>query len=336
MKNIQGVNLECVIIQGFNYLITKQLSKSDSEIIYKGQNSQTQKQVLIKVINITNQKQIQNYLLLAQKKCKNVMNIVNIEQKGELIFLAMEFSEKCLMTEQSEQIKKNERYIIKQIANGLLELHTLGISHQKISLKNIAIETLKDQQNNNNQQVYKICDYGDLLDEINLDDFYAGTNYQAPEQIYNESILTYQNKVDIWAFGIICYQLFNTKESYQPKANDQEEINQKIKALNCDPNFKNLFIQMLQINPEQRYNIQQVLNELKVKSQIQYKKQFRYKSITQGNQNHPKTEFFRVQYISLSGINLQSRNDFNKNQTQFVSNFNYAFSQEQIKKLNNS
>lgn len=87
---------------------------------------------------------------------------------------------------------------------GIMELHSRFIIHRDIKLKNIFVD-----------ENYK-CVIGDLGIATKSSDSATsrvGTLcYQAPE-VYSDE--TYNEKVDIWALGIIAYQLFNKKRNNQ-------------------------------------------------------------------------------------------------------------------------
>jgi serine/threonine protein kinase len=85
---------------------------------------------------------------------------------------------------------------------GLKELHKIYIIHRDIKLKNIFV--------NSNHQ----CVLGDLgilsVGSLAAMSKIGTVGYQAPE-VYRDEYEEYDNKVDIWAIGIICYQLLNKK-----------------------------------------------------------------------------------------------------------------------------
>lgn len=88
------------------------------------------------------------------------------------------------------------------ILEGMLALHSRHIIHRDIKLKNIFVEG------------HKRCVVGDLgISTKSVD--YAKSRVCTPEfsapEVYAER--TYNEKVDIWALGIIAYQLFNRKRN---------------------------------------------------------------------------------------------------------------------------
>lgn len=86
------------------------------------------------------------------------------------------------------------------ILSGMMELHSRYIIHRDIKLKNIFIDS--------NERCV-IGDLGIATKSIDSAKSSVGTiGYNAPE-VYSDAF--YNEKVDIWALGIIAYQLFNRK-----------------------------------------------------------------------------------------------------------------------------
>ena len=72
---------------------------------------------------------------------------------------------------------------MKEIANGIKELHSIGLTHRDIKPENILIKILKCE-NGVEQQVYKLCDFGTIKDSKNMITQKLGTPYYiAPEQL---------------------------------------------------------------------------------------------------------------------------------------------------------
>jgi serine/threonine protein kinase len=117
--------------------------------------------------------------------------------------------------------------IVKQICLGLKEIHDSNIIHRDLKPENIFID--KDS--------IKIGDFG-ISKKLSFNDPYCkstvGTyNYMAPEILNGEK---YNNKVDIWAFGCIIYELLTLERCFE-----DESIFGLINKI-VNQNYKKLYI----------------------------------------------------------------------------------------------
>ncbi len=148
------------------------------------------------------------------------------------------------------------RTIIQQSLNGLSYLHSKGIVHKNLSPSKILV--FKDSINENEIQL-KISDFLTNAEFFSKDKFtyqsfnnrIENTLYLAPECFDQK----YNNKVDIWSFGIICYLLFTGTVPFKGK--DHELLFQishrKITYPEKLNDVKKSFLQrMLCLNPNDR------------------------------------------------------------------------------------
>ena len=56
---------------------------------------------------------------------------------------------------------------MKEVANGIKELHDLGFAHRDIKPENILIKTITDN-NSIRQEKYKLCDFGTAKETANV------------------------------------------------------------------------------------------------------------------------------------------------------------------------
>lgn len=89
-----------------------------------------------------------------------------------------------------------------QILLGLKDIHQHYIVHRDLKLKNIFVDSGLN------------CIIGDLgisSQSVNSTNSILGTyGYQAPE-VYSFDSEGYNDKIDMWAIGIIAFQMFNRK-----------------------------------------------------------------------------------------------------------------------------
>ena len=113
--------------------------------------------------------------------------------------------------EKNELIDKNIVYnIIIGICLGIKEIHDNNIIHRDLKPENIFL---------NEDNEIKIGDFG-ISKQLEVNDGYAystiGSNYyMAPEIIKGEK---YNNKIDIWSFGCIIYELLTLNICFKDKS----------------------------------------------------------------------------------------------------------------------
>ena len=101
-------------------------------------------------------------------------------------------------------------YILKQICNGLKEIHRKDLIHRDLKPENIFIT---------NEFHIKIGDFG-ITKQLDFINKYANTQigtlqYMAPEIIKGEK---YNKKVDIWSLGCIIYELCSMNFCFKGKS----------------------------------------------------------------------------------------------------------------------
>ncbi|PAV76663.1 hypothetical protein WR25_07282 [Diploscapter pachys] len=149
---------------------------------------------------------------------------------------------------------------IYQIADGINELHVkYKIAHRDLKPANILIAW------ENGKEVLKISDFGlvkviESLSRIQSHSKWCGTEfYMSPEQ--RDSIKCRFTVVDIWAIGIIFYEL-----CIAPKRLDNDEmddIREKVKNDQRDTTWLN---KMIAKDPNKRMSAERVHNEARSKS----------------------------------------------------------------------
>ena len=136
--------------------------------------------------------------------------------------------------------------IIKQICIGLRAIHSCGIIHRDLKPENIFI----DEQNFN----IKIGDFGTSKIAFDTNTGKGTPSYMAPEIISKKP---YNNKVDMYSLGCIIYELFTLNQYYLDK-----EYNKIKKIESSDPKWQELIDKLLDTNPENRPNIDEVFKYL--------------------------------------------------------------------------
>ncbi|CAD8135469.1 unnamed protein product [Paramecium pentaurelia] len=301
-KDIEKQDL--LTISGIEYIKKRLIGKGSYGLVYLIQNKQTFELYALKIQSSIQKEEIEILQKLKQKVFKNLVNIIEFQKHHETneYFLLMEYCENSLQNEiDKHPLDKNEaRYIIKQIANGIKELHEQKIIHRDLKPENILVFVKKDHNINLSQKIYKICDFGLSSTKDLALTLQCGTaHYMPPEQIkQNNNHQGYDQSVDIWAFGTVIYELFtqkvmfmksNRQQIYNEILNiTQQEIDQKIKnnLTMLDQKYVMLVQKMIQIDPSMRITIDSILLELNqkaVRTMQKAKKQFRRQQWTKLN-----------------------------------------------------
>ena len=153
--------------------------------------------------------------------------------------------------------EKTARIIFKQLITTLKFIHSKGIIHRDIKLDNILIDL------NNN---IKICDFGvgkNYKKNEKLKDQCGTPAYIAPE-ILNNNDGYYGPPVDIWSSGVVLYAMLSGNVPF--KANNIKDLHHKIihgQYLNIhdiSQDAKNLIKKILDVDPNNRINIDNILN----------------------------------------------------------------------------
>ena len=237
--------------------------------IYKAVNIKKDKLVTLKIID---KERFRNYDMGKEKEIvnlchsKNILNIYDCFETEKNYIVEQESYETNLF----EYIKENGpaqenlpffKGVFLEIAKALRLIHQKGIMHRCIRTNHIFLVNKENE------------DYNDLEYSVKLGGFnfaiYIKDNksepldtifYTAPEIINGEE---YNEKCDLWSFGITLYQLYFGKFPYGFKpskymvvklVSDEEDFNYEKTNL---PALDAIFNGLLQINPKKRLTHEQ-------------------------------------------------------------------------------
>jgi serine/threonine protein kinase len=260
----------------FNILKNKQIGQGAFSNVYLCENNVDKKNYACKLIpkktvheNGVGLDVIYNEISIHEKIIHpNIVRMYNHYENDENIYCFLEYIEgETLYSKiKSNSAGLNEREAFKifsQIIKAIKFLHNNKIIHRDIKLENFLIKKEK------NKEIIKLCDFGwsvQLTDELPKRVTTCGTfEYMSPELINEEP---YDYCIDVWALGVLLYELLHGKTPFSSSDNnDFEEIfknvmknNFKIKE-SVSNNCKKLIMKFLKKNPEERININDVENE---------------------------------------------------------------------------
>ncbi|KAI8643048.1 kinase-like domain-containing protein [Parasitella parasitica] len=159
------------------------------------------------------------------------------------------------------------KIIFDQIAHAIAFLHKRGIVHRDIKLENIIMCDRKTL-------TVKICDFGlsTFIRSNRLLETSCGTiMYAAPELLESKG---YGKEIDIWSLGVLLFTALATSTPFfqvgdEGKEEDRQRLRNQIKKGDFDYSLpvwdsisdeaKNLIDNMIMVDKEKRYNIEQVI-----------------------------------------------------------------------------
>ena len=188
----------------------------------------------------------------------NITRLYDHIETAEEVFLFLEYSDGGNLY---SHLKRKQRLpeqeackFFRQICEGVRYLHDNNIIHRDLKPDNILL---------NRAGTVKICDFGWCSEGIHEKMTFCGTlDYMAPEILEGTN---YSFQIDIWALGVILYELLNGKTPFKGLSNDQKlasivtgdfEFNKNISM-----SARNLIKKMLCLNNNSRPEIEEVLND---------------------------------------------------------------------------
>ena len=272
-QNIQPINL----VQNLGtidniYTILQEKRDKVAYKIYSVIHNQTQTSYLIEVYNSAFQ--IQNMIVNYRygikslfKKIKDISNLyiytLSLGNYAEKIKNYIEELYDYIKDQKFTEIQA--KLIFKKILEGVRFMHNANICHRHLNLNAILLD-----ENHNP----KISDfYSSCINKYNLDECCGFAAYKAPEVISNkpyDGILA-----DIFCLGQILFNLVNhingfnyasSKDHYYKliilkKYGQYWNILGRAYGVVLSQEFKNLFIKMVDVNPDERPTIEEILND---------------------------------------------------------------------------
>lgn len=244
-----------------------EFKSENDDIIYAGkminkeifEEKNDEEREIIKVQK--NKENIQRETKIQQElKSPRILKVKTFFEDNDNVYIVLEKCDLTLqklldnLSEKKQYLTETEiQYFMFQLIQGLKYLHDRNIIHRDLKPVNLFL---------NGKWELKIADFG-LVYKLNKSNEqvyeYCGTRkYMAPE-IVNKPIKGYSFGVDIWAVGIIMYQLFT---GTFPFFNENEILKLEVSFPNdikMSNVAKDLIKQILEKNPKKRPNLTQIL-----------------------------------------------------------------------------
>ncbi|MCX6159174.1 MAG: protein kinase [Ignavibacteriae bacterium] len=217
-----------------NYKITSQIAEGGMGVVYYGEHITLNRPVAIKQLNsnLTNNPQfrdrfVNEAMILAQLNHPNIITIYDLIEDNSDFYIVMEY----IQGDTLDNIMKNMRspFQLQRALNIFIQTlkafdyaHSKGIVHRDIKPSNIILDE---------NDTAKVLDFGIakiLQSDLNLTK--AGTKmgslyYMSPEQVTGNLVDT---RSDIYALGIVLYELLTNSIPYNLKTDTEFEIMQAI------------------------------------------------------------------------------------------------------------
>jgi serine/threonine protein kinase len=234
--------------------------------------------VSLKIFNHKNKnKQIENEInILRNLKHINIINYIHNFEYNKKRYIITEYAdcgELFYLIGISDNFTENEcKNYISGIIDGLKYMHDNKIIHRDIKLENIVVKNEIDIESRLLYKVPKLCDFGfSIKQETEKITGVLGTpQYIAPEIITNDSYDGY--KSDVFSLGCLLYILRFGSYPFLHRPNFYNQyLSDKIielfkipipeypLSISISPKLKSLIDNMIIIDPEKRYSLQNVI-----------------------------------------------------------------------------
>ena len=235
-------------------------------------------EVSLKILNHKNKKkEIENEINNLQNlKHKNIINYIHNFEYNKKRYIITEYAdcgELFYLIGISINFSEDEcKYYITGIIDGLKHMHDNKIIHRDIKLENILVKNEIDIESGLLYKVPKFCDFGfSIKQETEKITGVLGTSqYIAPEIITDDSYDGY--KSDIFSLGCLLYILrygsypfLHRPDFYNQYLSDRIielfkiPIPEYPPSISISPKLKSLIDNMIIIDPEKRYSLQNVI-----------------------------------------------------------------------------
>jgi len=200
----------------------------------------------------------------------NVASVVDVGVTDDgLHFMAMEFAAgenlTALLSEEGQMSEARVLDLAKQMCAGLQHAHEVGLIHRDFKPENVIVEQLAG-----GREVARIVDWGVAIvredaadaergDRLTTKGIVVGTpHYMAPEQARGDAI---DHRVDLFALGLICYELLCGKLPFEGSGVDVARANlssrvpafaERVPGLRVDPVLEGIVMRLLRKDRDER------------------------------------------------------------------------------------
>lgn len=203
---------------------------------------------------------VREALVLSRLEHGNIVKMEEVFLSSSHLLIVMEYCEATLADALPYVQQKDVPIIAHQILAAIHHMHQMDVVHRDLKPANILLKSSSEGMK------VKICDFGLAVhkeEQVSA----AGTNYYiAPEVISN----SYNEKADMWSFGMILVQLLNKELPF--RSTGQRQIYQEILSFDpsslqfgeqLDDGTKGLIMRLLEPDSRYRASAQEALEAVK-------------------------------------------------------------------------
>ncbi len=205
------------------YEVLSKLGHGGSSIVYAARDTKLQRTVAIKLLRekatpVQRQRFRKEAHSLASLQHENVAKIYDVGETGEQPYLILEYISGGSLAQYLQgnaQAAPTSARLVLQLATAVQKAHETGFIHRDLKPGNILLEPHFGSYETTGLDRYvpKIIDFG-IAKELNpvehltnTRDFLGTPSYMAPEQITQSGHWTVDHRMDVYALGIILYEM---------------------------------------------------------------------------------------------------------------------------------
>uniref|UniRef100_A0A0N4ZUK7 Aurora kinase n=1 Tax=Parastrongyloides trichosuri TaxID=131310 RepID=A0A0N4ZUK7_PARTI len=252
-----------------NFIIGKPMGSGQFGRVYLAKTKREGFICCLKMINMKKLKMHKYYKLLETEITNHqtlnhpyILKLYNWFQHKNSIILILEcalygsMANDMAKTEKGYYTSKVACKYTVQVTDALHYCHSKNVIHRDLKTENILL--------NHNKNV-KLCDFGWSIKCKDKRKTFCGTaEYLPPEMLLTPTEVSYDSKVDVWALGILIFEMLCGETPFYGSTMD--DIINKIKTgkfhmpSDIDPEARDLIKRLLKRNPDKRINFIDILN----------------------------------------------------------------------------